>query len=169
MLSVLIETRNDEEGLARTLSSLVSAAVEGVVRDVIVRDRGSTDGTGRVAEHAGCVWLPEAGVAEAIRCCRADWLLLLQPGARLEAGWTEAVLEHAAGLAMPARFSRSRAERRPFLSRVFASRSALADGLVITKKQAAALARAGGDAESLARGLATRRLKAEIRPAPVGR
>jgi hypothetical protein len=169
MLSVLIETKNDEEGLARTLSSLVAAAVEGVVRDVIVRDRGSTDGTGRVAEHAGCVWLPGADIGEAIRCARADWLLLLQPGARLEAGWTEAVLEHAAGATIPARFSRSRAERQPFLSRVFASRSALADGLVITKRQATALARTGGDAESIARGLATRRLKAEIRPAPVGR
>ena len=54
MLTVLIETRNDEEGLARTLASLVGGAVEGVVRDVIVCDRGSTDQTHRVAEHAGC-------------------------------------------------------------------------------------------------------------------
>ena len=43
MLSVLIETRNDEEGLARTLASLIAAAVEGVVREVIVCDLGSTD------------------------------------------------------------------------------------------------------------------------------
>ena len=33
MLSVLIETRNDEEALARTLASLVGGAVEGVVRE----------------------------------------------------------------------------------------------------------------------------------------
>ena len=38
MLSVLIETRDEEERLARTLASLVGAAVEGVVREVIVCD-----------------------------------------------------------------------------------------------------------------------------------
>ena len=40
MLSVIIETKNDEEALARTLGSLVSAVVQGVVREVIVCDRG---------------------------------------------------------------------------------------------------------------------------------
>ena len=53
MISVLIETRNDEAELAHTLASLVPGAVEGVVREVIVCDRGSTDGTASVAEQAG--------------------------------------------------------------------------------------------------------------------
>ncbi|TIU37731.1 MAG: glycosyl transferase family 2, partial [Mesorhizobium sp.] len=68
MLSVLIETRNDEEGLARTLASLVGGAVEGVVRDVIVCDQGSTDQTHRVAEHAGCHYVSgglSAGIGQA--------------------------------------------------------------------------------------------------------
>jgi glycosyltransferase involved in cell wall biosynthesis len=60
MLSVVIETNNDEDALARTLASLVSAAVEGVVREVIVCDRGSTDRTHLVAEHAGCPFSPGA-------------------------------------------------------------------------------------------------------------
>ena len=57
MISVLIETKDGEEGLARTLATLVGGAVEGVVREVIVCDKGSTDHTHSVAEHAGCVFL----------------------------------------------------------------------------------------------------------------
>src|SRR5690606_15838389 len=43
MLTVLIETKDHEEALARTLASLVGAAVEGIVRDVLVCDLGSVD------------------------------------------------------------------------------------------------------------------------------
>ncbi|MDP3898731.1 MAG: glycosyltransferase, partial [Mesorhizobium sp.] len=52
MLTVVIETRNEEEALARTLASLVGGSVEGVVREVMVHDRGSTDHTVLVADHA---------------------------------------------------------------------------------------------------------------------
>lgn len=165
MLSVLIETQNDEEGLARTLGSLVSAAVEGVVREVIVCDLGSTDGTHRVADHAGCQFVASGGIAAGIRQAKGDWLLLLEPGARLVGGWTEDVVEHTARLAMAARFSRSRGSRLPFLSRIFSGNRALADGLVITKRQAAALSHSAHDAEAIARGLATKRLDGEILPA----
>ena len=165
MLSVLIETRNDEEGLARTLASLVGGAVEGVVRDVIVCDAGSTDQTHRVAEHAGCAYIA-GGIAVGIAQAKGDWLLLLEPGARLAEGWTEEVVAHTARQTMPARFSRARADRAPFLARVFSSSRALAEGLLIGKRQAASLAKSARDAEALARGLAARRLSAEIRVAP---
>ncbi|TIT95003.1 MAG: glycosyltransferase, partial [Mesorhizobium sp.] len=95
MLSVLIETRNDEEGLARTLASLIGGAVEGVVRDVIVCDTGSTDQTHYVAEHAGCHYMA-GGVADGIGQAKGDWLLLLEPGARLAEGWIEEVAAHTA-------------------------------------------------------------------------
>lgn len=166
MLSVLIETRNDEEGLARTLASLVPAAVEGMVREVIVCDRESGDHTHRVAEQAGCHFLATGGLAAGILQAKSEWLLILEPGARLAEGWTESVAEHAARHVMAARFSRSRAARRPFLSRVFTARRALAEGLVITRRQAAALSRNAQGAEAIARGLATRRLEGEILPAP---
>lgn len=164
MLSVLIETRNDEEALARTLASLVSAAVEGVVREVIVCDKGSTDQTHYVAEHAGCLFLASGGIAAGIRQAKSDWLLLLEPGARLVDGWTDDVLRHIAKLAMAARFSRSRKDRAPFLSRVLTSRRALTQGLVITKRQA--LTKQVTDAEAIARGLAAKQLAAEILVAP---
>jgi len=63
---------------------------------------------------------------------------------------------------MPARFSRSRADRAPFLSRAFSRPTALAEGLVITRRQAIALSRNAHSAEAIARGLATRKLDGEI-------
>jgi cellulose synthase/poly-beta-1,6-N-acetylglucosamine synthase-like glycosyltransferase len=166
MLSVLIETRNDEEALARTLASLIGGAVEGVVREVIVCDTGSTDQTHRVAEHAGCQYVASGGVAAGIRQAKGDWLLLLEPGARLMEGWIDVVVAHTARQTMAARFSRARASRVPFLARVFSGNRALAEGLVISKQQAAASVKSAGSAEAIARGLATKRLDAEIWVAP---
>lgn len=165
MLSVLIQTLNDEERLARTLASLIGGAVEGVVRDVVVCDGGSTDQTHRVADHAGCHFVG-GGVAAGIRQAKGDWLLLLEPGARLAEGWIDEVAAHTARQTMPARFSRARGSRVPFLSRVFSGNRALAEGLVISKRQAAALSKNARSTEAIARGLATKRLDAEIWVAP---
>ncbi len=166
MLSVVIETENDEDPLARTLSSLVAAAVDGAVREVIVCDRGSTDKTYDVADMAGCNFVSEGGIATAIEKARSDWLLFIEPGARLVDGWASHVVDHTAQKTSAARFSRARADRPRFLARVFSARRALADGLVISKRQAAGLARNATDAEALARGLSARRLAAEITVAP---
>ena len=165
MLTVLIETLDDEEGLARTLASLIGGAVEGVVRDVIVCDTGSSDQTHRVAEHAGCHYV-SGGVAAGIRQAKGEWLLLLEPGARLAEGWIDEVVAHTAKQTMPARFSRARGSRTPFLSRVFSGNRALAEGLVISKRQATALSKSARSAEAIARGLATKRLNADIWVAP---
>ena len=112
MLSVLIETRNDEDGLAQTLASLISGAIEGVVREVIVCDNGSTDQTGKVADHAGCSYI-SGGIAAGVRQAKGDWLLLVEPGARLVDGWMEGVVAHTALQEMPARFSRASRMARP--------------------------------------------------------
>ncbi|WP_308240316.1 glycosyltransferase [Mesorhizobium sp. J428] len=143
MLTVLIETHNDEEGLARTLSSLVAGSVEGVVREVLVHDRGSTDQTAYVADHAGCGMIAEGELAAGLRRARGDWLMVLEPGARLTEGWTEAVMLHMSSGTTPARFSRSRIGRPRFLARLFSTRRPFADGLVITKRQALALLKGG--------------------------
>lgn len=162
MLSVVIETKNDEDPLARTLSSLVAAAVEGAVREVIVCDLGSSDRTLHVADHAGCTFLANAGIAAGIRQAKSEWLLVIEPGARLLDGWAEHVADHTARQTIAACFSRDRTDRAPFLSRVFLSKRALADGLVITKRQAASLTLNAHDAQALARGLAKKRLAARI-------
>jgi len=166
MLTVLIETHNDEEGLARTLSSLVAGSVEGVVREVLVHDRGSTDQTAYVADHAGCGMIAEGELAAGLRRARGDWLMVLEPGARLTEGWTEAVTLHMSSGTTPARFSRSRIGRPRFLARLFSTRRPFADGLVITKRQAMALLKGGADLASITRGLSTRRIAAEIIASP---
>lgn len=90
MITVIFATRDDEAGLALSLSALVPAAVEGIIRDVVVVDSGSRDGTLAVAEAAGCTIL-RGTVGEAmIRAAedvRGDWLLFLAPGSVLDHGW----------------------------------------------------------------------------------
>ena len=93
MLSIVILTDNSEEGLARTLASLVSAAAEGVIREVAVVDDGSVDGTSKVAEAAGCLFLRGQGtwgerIGHAIGAMRrAPWILVLPPHVLLEGEW----------------------------------------------------------------------------------
>lgn len=164
MVSVLIETFDDEEALARTLASLVAGAIDGIVREVIVVDHGSADQTAYVAEHAGCRFVAEGGVAAGIRHAKGDWLLMLEPGARLVDGWVESVAAHVAGAAVPARFSPARNSRAPLLARLFLRPAALSDGLLVTKRDALALKTE--TAEALARGLSRKRLEGTIVPAP---
>ncbi|NMG41092.1 glycosyltransferase [Chelativorans sp. ZYF759] len=161
MLSVVIQTHNDEDSLARTLASLVSASVEGVVREVIVCDGGSTDRTHLVADHTGCQFIA-GGLSAGIGKARSDWLLFLKPGTRLADGWMAEVVDHIARGRGPARFTRSRGSRPPILSRLFFLPRSRFDGLVIEKARAQALARGNEDAAWLARKVSARRLAGEI-------
>ena len=165
MISVIIETKDHAEALARTLGSLVSAAVEGFVRDVTVRDLGSQDETRKVCDHAGARWLGGGELSEAVKTARCDWLLFLAPGARPLDGWIESASMHMQKLTSPARFTRSRAHKLGLFTRIKGGPDALAEGLLIHRRQALALARDGMNAQALARGLATKRLSGEIAPA----
>lgn len=164
MLTIIMECRDNEAELAQTLSALVCGAVEGVVRDVIVLDRGSRDGSAAVADAAGCRFLTDWELADVLRSARGDWLLLLEPGARPLAGWVDAVIDHAAVDPAPACFSGARSYRRPFLQR-FGRMPPLERGYLVSKRQAAATARAGMGLADIARGGKARSLAAEIVPA----
>lgn len=137
MISVLIETKDDEEALAKTLASLVPGAVEGLVREVIVCDMGSSDGTETVAEHAGCVFLSGVRSEDALARARSDWVLMLKPGARLVPGWVEAAREHVAIARRPATFSRSRQTELPLWSKWLKRRERVAEGLLVRKDASA--------------------------------
>ena len=165
MISVIIETKDHAEALARTLGSLVPAAVEGFVRDVTVRDLGSKDETRNVCDHAGACWQETGELSDAIKSARCDWLLFLAPGARLLDGWLEPVSLHIQKLSSPARFTRSRAQGTSLFARFRGGSDPLSDGLLIHRRQALALARDGVNARGLARGLASKRLSGEIAPA----
>lgn len=165
MITVIIETLNSEAPLARTLATLVGGAVEGMVREVIVLDGGSSDATHRVAEHAGCHWIAGGDLGAAIRKAKGEWLMFVEPGARLVEGWMEPVLAHTSALTGPARLSPARGLRVPLMKRVFPAKAAAEHGVIVTKRQATALFRPGQRAYDLARGLAMRQLRGEIVPA----
>jgi hypothetical protein len=86
MISVVIEAPGDDGVLGATLASLVEAAAEGFVRDVVVACRGAPEGVRRIADAMGCE-IVEGGRREALGLVRSDWILVLAPGVRLEPGW----------------------------------------------------------------------------------
>ena len=92
MISVVIPTLNAEATLAATLSALVPAAVEGLVREVVVVDAGSTDKTVDIVEDAGAQLLRKSGgrgyqLAVGAMRTKQPWLLFLHADTVLEAGW----------------------------------------------------------------------------------
>ena len=92
MISVIIPARDAAQTLASTLSSLVPAAVDGIVKQVIVVDGGSTDCTADVADQAGAdvvVSAPGRGgqLAQGAAVARFPWLLFLNADTVLEDGW----------------------------------------------------------------------------------
>jgi glycosyltransferase involved in cell wall biosynthesis len=107
MISVVIATLNDERTLGQTLASLVPAAVDGLVREVILADGGSTDETLAIAEDAGARVVRgegavEARLAEACRTARADWFLIIEASVPAPHGWEGAAgrhIEHHSGKA----------------------------------------------------------------------
>jgi glycosyltransferase involved in cell wall biosynthesis len=111
MISVLIPSQNSERVLVPTLSALVPGSAQGLLREVILADGGSTDGTAKIADAAGCEFrvFPggrDARLREAAKNVRGTWLLLLDPASVLEEGWTREVAKFVesaerAGLASP--------------------------------------------------------------------
>lgn len=100
MISVVIATHNDERTLGQTLASLVPAAVDGLVREVILADAGSTDDTLAIADDAGARVVvgegaAEARLAQACRTARADWLLILEASVPAPHGWEGPAGHHA--------------------------------------------------------------------------
>ncbi len=92
MISVVIPTLNAEGTLAQTLAALVPAAVDGLVREVVVVDGGSSDGTLQIVDSAGAELLHSSGgrgpqLAAGAERARGPWLLFLHADTVLEPGW----------------------------------------------------------------------------------
>jgi hypothetical protein len=157
MISVVIATHDSEELLVPTLAALVPGALAGIVSDVIVADGGSTDGTAKVADVAGCRFVTSAApigarLKAAAALARAPWLLFLQPGVVPDAAWTEEATRfvqqtEAAGAAQAAVFrpaamtgARSTvAEAWALLAAGLLRRTRPAQGLLISKRHYDAL------------------------------
>lgn len=94
MLSVIIPTDGVEQPAVATLAALVPGAAAGVVREVLLVDRSGTGVIERVADVAGCRFLPfegsrAAALAVGARQARSPWLMFLHAGAVLDAGWID--------------------------------------------------------------------------------
>lgn len=96
MISVVIPTLNAAPHLARSLAPLVAGVADGVVRELVISDGGSDDGTLAIADDVGAriVRGPKgrgrqliAGAAVA----KGDWLLFLHADTALEDGWSDEV------------------------------------------------------------------------------
>ena len=95
MIAAVLATLNDQRRLGETLGQLVPAFVDGLVRQVIVADAGSTDATLEVADDAGAV-IVNGGLRDGIAASKEPWLLVLAPGARLSPGWDDVLRAHIA-------------------------------------------------------------------------
>jgi hypothetical protein len=103
MLSVIIPTEGVEQPAVATLAALVPGATAGVVREVLLVDRGGNGVIERVADVAGCRFLPfegsrAAALAAGARQARSPWLMFLHPGAVLDAGWIEETAQFVQGV-----------------------------------------------------------------------
>jgi rSAM/selenodomain-associated transferase 2 len=92
MITVVIPALDAEATLPATLTALVPAALEGLVREVIVVDGGSTDRTREIADQAGAEVLaapPNRGaqMRAGANAARHPWLLFINADAVLDAGW----------------------------------------------------------------------------------
>lgn len=96
MISVVIPTLNAEASLAASLSELVPATVDGLVREVIIVDGGSADRTLRIADQSGARIIkspPGRGrqLQAGAQAARFDWLLFLHADTMLAPGWEREV------------------------------------------------------------------------------
>ena len=92
MISVIIPALNAERHLPATLTALVPAAIDGIVREVIVVDGGSRDHTREIADLSGADIIdaePGRGsqLVQGAKRARFPWLLFLHADTVLQDGW----------------------------------------------------------------------------------
>ena len=91
-LSVVIPTLNAADELGPTAAALMPGLAAGMIRDLVVSDGGSTDGTEALADALGATWVSgPAGrggqIALGVAAAKGDWLLLLHADTRLSPDW----------------------------------------------------------------------------------
>lgn len=95
MISIVIPAQGNEAETVATLTALVPGSTAGLVRDVVLVDRGGGNGNiARIADIAGCRFLTcdssrADAIAAGVALTRGSWLMFLHAGAVLESGWIE--------------------------------------------------------------------------------
>ncbi len=98
-VSIVIPTLNAAEVLPATLGCLGEGLEAGLIRELILSDGGSTDGTPRLGEEAGAMVVSgPAGRGTQLRrgaeWAGGEWLLFLHADTCLGDGWSAALLDH---------------------------------------------------------------------------
>ena len=101
MISVVLLASEDLPGLAGQMAMLVPAAVDGLVKEVILVG-ASTSGIEALVEDSGARLVSvDGGAAAAFAAgtgaARGDWILTLRAAPALREGWREPVEKHLAG------------------------------------------------------------------------
>lgn len=98
-ISVIIPTLNAQHVLPECLENLIEGVQAGLIRELVVSDGGSEDGTCTLAEEAGAHLLQGAASrgAQLRRGCgtaKGEWLLVLHADTVLDKGWSNVVSDH---------------------------------------------------------------------------
>ncbi|HEY8002975.1 MAG TPA: cell wall biosynthesis glycosyltransferase [Phenylobacterium sp.] len=91
MLTVIVETAEAGDRLPALLAALTSAAVEGLVREVLIA--GGPPGLLTVLREETGAELSD-NLADALQAARSDRVLVLPAKIRLRRGWLEALAHH---------------------------------------------------------------------------
>lgn len=98
-LSIIIPARDAAAELPACLESLMIGLEAALIREVILVDAGSADGTIKIAEATGARAVPvpsEGGaqIAAGAHAARGEWLMFLLPSVALSRDWTERAGDH---------------------------------------------------------------------------
>ncbi len=152
MISVVLVASEDLTGLAAQLAMLVPAAVDGLVKEVVLVG-GGHPGVEALAEDSGARVITASGDVAAqlmagAGAARGDWILTLRDSPILREGWREPVEKHLAGGAgAPAVLTAP----GPFFDKLFPR----LHGVLVRRLDWPA---SGGDERALAKALKAKRL-----------
>ena len=98
-LSVIIPTLNAAHLLPETAEHLLSGATDGLIRELIVSDGGSSDNIADIAKELGAVLVEGPSgrggqIARGLDAATAPWLLVLHADTHLSETWTQAARGH---------------------------------------------------------------------------
>ncbi|MDP1875720.1 cell wall biosynthesis glycosyltransferase [Phenylobacterium sp.] len=94
MITVIVPAHDSADALAGLLAALVPAAVDGLVREVIVADGDADPATSALCEDAGATLL-RGSIAAAAAVAKGNWLLIVTPEMRFPSRWIEIVADHS--------------------------------------------------------------------------
>ena len=92
MLSVIVETGEAGERLPALLAALTSAAIDGLVREVLIAGGGPPELLEVLREETGAELAPD--LVSAIAAARSERLLVTPAKIRLRTGWLGALGDH---------------------------------------------------------------------------